>query len=442
MTEGSIYRHMLRFALPVFISQLFQQFYNVADSIIVGKFLPTSALAAVSSSGNMIWLFTSFFEGVAVGAGVLISKNYGEKNKDAVDRSIHTSLAAAVVAGIILTVFGILLTPTLLRWINTDAQVIPAATSYFRLYFAGAMGLVMYNICRGIMMALGDSRRPLYYLIFSSVLNIALDYFFVGVCRFDVWSAGFATSVAQIVSAVLCLVQLSRKSNEYRVDVRKIRIHTKEMGQIFRYGVPSGVQNSVIGLANIIVLSQINTFGMIATATFGSCAKIEGFVFLPITSCSMAITTFVSQNLGARKYDRAKKGAAFGVSAAVFFAVVIAIFYVIFRVQIVSLFSKDPDVLALSKIQVGTMAPFYAFLALAHSIAAVCRGAGKASVPMYIMLGIWCVFRIAYILSVMHIFGEIRYIYWAYPITWILSDILFVYYYFKSDWVHGFEKNV
>ena len=431
---------MLRFALPLLISQLFQQLYNAADSIIVGKFIGTNALAAVSSSGNMIFLFIGFFEGLAVGAGVLISKNFGAGDYDEVSKTVHTSLAVAVLSGIFLTVAGVALTPTILILINTDKDILPEATEYFRWYFAGALSLVLYNICRGIMTAVGDSRRPLFYLIFSSCLNIGLDLLFVGAFKWQVWAAAFATTLSQAVSAVLCIITLCKEEGAIKVNLKKIKIHKKEFVLIIKYGVPSGVQNSVIGFANIVVLSQINSFGKIATATYGTYSKIEGFTFVPITAFCNAITTFVSQNLGARQYDRAGKGARFGILLSAATAELIGVLYILLRPMLFSLFTSDAEVFALSKIQVTTIVPFYALLALAHSIAAVCRGAGKAAVPMYIMLGIWCVVRISYILTVMHLFGDIRLVYWAYPITWGLSDIIFVIHYFKSDWLHGFDK--
>ncbi len=440
MTAGSIYKQMLRFAIPIFISQLFQQLYNVADSVIVGHYLATSSLAAVGSSGNLIFLFVSFFEGLSLGAGVLISKNYGAGNKIAVKKAVHTTIASGIIAGIILTTAGVLLTPKLLVLMNTDEQFLPEAIEYFRFYFYGAMGLVMYNISRGIMMAVGDSRKPLYYLIFSSILNVLLDFLFIGVLGYGVWSAALATSIAQVISAILCLTNLCRRQDEVHLAISEIKIHKKEFIEIIKLGVPSGVQNSVIGLANVIVLAQVNSFGMIASATFGAYSKTEGFVFLPITSINMAITTFIGQNLGAKQYERAKKGARFGIFTAMLAAAIVGILFVLFKSPIIGIYSQDPEVLALSRIQINTIAPFYIFLALAHSIASVCKGAGRATAPMLIMLGIWCVFRISYILTVMKLFGEIQLIYWAYPITWILSDIIFVTYYLKSDWVHGFEK--
>ena len=439
-TKGSPYSLIIRFALPIFISQVFQQLYNTADSLIVGHWLGTGPLAAVSSSGTLIFMLVSFFEGLFMGAGVLISRCFGEKDEEGVSRAIHTDFAIGLVSGVFLTVAGVLFTPTFLRWMNTDPAVLPLAIEYFRWYFAGSLALVLYNVCRGIMTAVGDSKRPLIYLIVSSVLNILLDLLFVGVFRFGVWSAALATVISQAVSVVLCMIHLLKKGSVVTVELKKLRFHRDMLGQILRYGIPAGIQNSVIGFANVIVQSQINIFGDAATAAYGTHSKIEGFAFLPITSFNMAITSFVGQNLGAKEYERAKKGARFGILAAVILAEIVGILYYLLSPGAVALFDKNPEVILLGVRQARTVTLFYFLLAYSHSIAAVCRGAGKAFVPMAIMLSVWCVFRICYIFTVMHFFRDISYIYWAYPLTWAISSVIYLLYYLKSDWVHGFER--
>ena len=439
LTDGPVCSAMLRFALPIFISQVFQQLYNTADAFIVGRYLGTSALAAVSSSGSLILLITSFFIGTTMGAGVVISRWFGADNEENVSRAIHTDIAFGLAGGLALSIIGIALTPTLLRWMNTDTEVLPQAIEYFRFYFAGSLAVMMYNTCRSIMNALGDSRRPLWYLVLSSLLNIALDLLFVGAFGWGVWSAAAATVISQAVSAVLCLIHLSHKGQIYTVSVRKLHFHRDMLREILRNGLPSGVQNSVISLANVIVQSQINTFGMLAMAAFGTHARLEGFAFLPITSFSMAITTFISQNLGAGKHERAKKGARFGILLAVVLAEIVGAVYFIFAPDLIALFDSTPGVVTLGVRQAHIEALFFFLLAFSHSVAAVCRGAGKATVPMVIMLSVWCVFRIAYIWFVMRVFNEIALIYAAYPLTWSISSVIYLLYYLRSDWVHGFD---
>ncbi|MBQ4150617.1 MAG: MATE family efflux transporter [Clostridia bacterium] len=440
MTKGNPYVMIFKFALPVFLSQLFQQLYNTADTFIVGEFLGTEALAAVSSSGNLIFLMISFFEGLALGAGIVISRYFGAGQHERVSHAIHTNLAFGLVSGAFLSVFGVAFTPTFLGWMNVDAEVMPLAVEYFRYYYYGAVAMVMYNVCRGIMNALGDSRRPLYYLIFSSLLNVALDLLFVGVLGGGVKWAAIATVISQAASVVLCLMHLCRANSEFRVEFRKIRFHGEILGEVVRYGFPSGVQNSVIGLANVVLQSQVNSFGKLAMAAFGTQAKIEGFAFMPITGFNMALTTFIGQNLGAREYERAKKGARFGILAAVVLAEIIGVLYYIFCPELMALFDDTPRVIEIGVMHARTTALFYFLLAFSHSVAAVCRGAGKAFVPMTVMLSVWCVIRLIYVMSVMHFFGEIKYIFMAYPITWIISSVIYLLYYCLSDWVHGFER--
>ena len=440
MTSGNPCSLILQFTMPILLSQVFQQLYNTADAFIVGKYLGTNALAAVTSSGNLIFLLVSFFMGLAMGGGVVISRYFGARDERQVSRSVHTMIAFGLVSGVLLTIVGVLFTPAFLIWMRTDPEVMPEAVEYFRYYFLGAIAMVMYNVCRSIMNALGDSKRPLYYLIFSSLVNIILDLLFIGGFHQGVWAAAAATVISQAASVALCMIYLLRKGNIYTVEIRSIRFHKAILSEILRYGLPSGVQNSVIAFANVIVQSQINSFGRLATAAYGTYVKIEGFAFLPITSFNMATTTFISQNLGARRYDRAKKGARFSILAAVLMAEAIGVLYYIFATQLIGIFDSTPGVIEYGATQARIVALFYFLLAFSHSIAAVCRGAGKAFVPMIIMLSIWCMLRIGYIIAVMRLIGEIRYVFWAYPLTWSISSVIYLIYYLFSDWVHGFER--
>lgn len=439
MTQGNPYSQIIAFALPIFLSQVFQQLYNTADTLIVGRFLGTNALAAVSSSGTLIFLLVSFFNGTSMGAGVVVSKYFGAKDRDKISRAIHTNIVFSLLCGVVLTLVGVFLTPTFLVWMKTDPDVLPEAIEYFRYFFLGSLAMIMYNACRGIMSALGDSKRPLYYLIFSSLLNVALDVLFVAGFGWGVWSAAVATVLSQAASVVLCLRHLLVKDQIYSVRLKKLRIDKAMLLEILRYGLPAGVQNSVIAFANTIVQTQINSFGKYATAAYGTHGKIEGFAFLPIVSFNMAISTFISQNLGAGLYDRVKQGARFGTVAAVLMAELVGVLCYIFAPQLIGLFDSNAEVIRLGTMQARTVSLFFFLLAYSHSIAAVCRGAGKAFVPMFIMLGVWCVLRICYIAYVSHTFGELSYIYWAYPITWAISSVMYLIYYLKGDWIHGFD---
>lgn len=440
MTEGNVKKLILQFALPILFSQLFQQLYNTADSLIVGRFLGKGPLAAVSSSGPLIFLLVSFFTGTAAGAGVVISRYFGAKDEARVSRAVHTNVAFGLAAGLAVTLIGVIFTPAILKLMKTDPAVLPDSIAYFRYYFLGVLANVMYNIFTSIMNAVGDSRRPMVYLICSSVLNILLDLLFIGVLRLGVAWAAIATTISQLVSALLCLQRLLKKGTIYQLSVRKIRFHRDMLREIVKYGLPTGVQNSVIGLANVILQSNVNSFGEDAMAGYGSYVKLEGFAFLPITCFSMAMTTFIGQNLGAGKHERAKQGARFGIAMALILAELIGVAMYIAVPRLIKMFNSDPEVVRLGTQQGRTEALFYFLLSFSHIIAGICRGAGKAVVPMVIMLSVWCVFRIAYITAMMHYVHDIGLIYWAYPLTWGISSVIYLIYYLKSDWVHGYDR--
>ena len=440
LTEGAIWKKILFFALPIFLGQVFQQLYNTFDSLIVGKYLGDEALAAVSSSGSLIFMMVGFFGGVAMGAGVMIAKEYGAKDYRAMRLSIHTDVAFGLAAGILLTVLGVCFTPTILRWMRTPGNVLPQSVEYFRFYFCGAVFTVMYNIFVGILQAVGDSRHPLYYLIISSVVNVVLDLVLVGGFHFGVGAAAIATTISQGISVLLCLIQLIRCRTEYRLQLKAVRFHWESLKNIIRFGLPSGVQNSVIAMANLVVQTNINTFGPSAMAGCGSYAKIEGFAFLPITCFAQALSTFVGQNLGAKKYDRVKKGVRFGILCSVSMAELIGVVFWMCAPVFIGIFSDSPDVIAFGVRQARVEALFYCMLALAHCIAGIMRGAGKATVPMFTMLGFWCVLRVAYITLMLHFYPYIEVVFTAYPLTWGTSCVVFLLYFFKADWIHNFER--
>ncbi len=432
MTTRSPYRHMIMFSLPLLVSQVFQQLYNTADTYIVGKFLGTDALAAVSSSGNLIYLLVSFFIGLGVGGGVVIAKYFGAGDEDKASKAIHSIVVIGLLSSAFLTVIGTIFSPHILELINTDREIMGEAVEYFRYYFFGIITMVMYNVLRSIMNALGDSRHPLIFLIISSVTNVILDIVFLGVFRWGVWSAAFATCISQGLSAVLCLVILCRHGHFYSISIKKLRLYRGITAEIIRYGLPSGIQNSVIGIANTVVQSQINTFGKFATAGHGVYAKIEGFAFLPINSFTMAISTFVGQNLGAGKNRRAKVGARFGIICTLIMSELIGVLFFIFSPQLISIFDNTKEVVEFGTVNAQITALFFFLMAFSHAVASVCRGAGKAYVPMAIMLSFWCVFRIIYIQVTAYLFHDIRFVYWAYPITWALTAIAFLIYYIKN----------
>ena len=441
LLEGSIWKGILMFALPIFLGQVFQQLYNTADAWIVGQYRSPDEYAAVTSSGSLVFMLVGFFGGLAVGAGVVIARYFGAKDVVQLRKSIHTTVIFGFLSGLLLSVLGVSVTPTLLRWMGTPEEVLPYSVEYFRFYFLGVLATSMYNLCMGILRAVGDSKHPLYYLILSSVVNIILDWLFIGVCGWGVWSAALATTISQFVSMILCLVQLFRVDDVYRITFREMRISWTHMVETIRYGLPAGIQNSIIAFANVIVQTNINSFGRETMSGCGTFAKLEGFAFLPVTCFTMALTTFVGQNLGAKQYERTKKGVRFGILCGVVTAEIIGVLMLMFAGPLMELFIKnDPGAVAVGIRQIRVEALFFCCLSLSHCIAAVMRGAGKPMIPMFIMLGSWCVLRVLYIQTMVPLVQESWVIFSAYPLTWTVSTIAYLICYFKSDWIHGFEK--
>ncbi len=435
MTNGSIWRHMVKFAVPVLLGNLFQQFYNTFDSIVVGRFAGKDALAAVASSGNLIFMMNAFFIGLTMGAGVIISRWFGGKDDERLEAAIHTDVAFGCLCGALLTVVGMVFTPQILIWMRTPEDVLPLSTLYFRIFFAGSLASVLYNTFTGILRAIGDSRTPLLFLIFASGTNIVLDLIFVGAFRWGVAGAAGATVISQVLSAVLCARRLMLLEGACRLNLRRIRFDKIQLRLITNQGIPTGLQNSIIAIANVVVPSNINTFGDNVMAGHGAYSKVEGFAFLPITAFSMAMTTFIGQNLGAGKHERARKGGRFGVLSAMVLAEGIGVLIYLLAPYAVALFNDDPEVIAVGVRAARTEALFYFALAMAHGISAVMRGVGKARIPMYTMLGCWCVLRVAYITVMMQHFRSMMVIFTAYPLTWMCSCVVFVICYLRIDWV-------
>lgn len=435
LTSGSIPGSILRFALPLFLGQTLQQFYNMADAWVIGNFAENSAFAAVSSGGNLTFLIIGFFSGIGVGGGVVISRYFGARDKSSTQRAIHADFLFGLIASLVATVAGLTLVPWLLTLMHTPADVLPYSLQYFRVYFGGVTTIILYNICMSIMQAQGDSVRPLYYLFISSVANVVLDLLFVAVFHWGVTGAAIATVIAQGLSVVLCLVRMCREPEEHlRLDFRKLYWDKEMMRRIIRQGLPTGVQNAVISLGNVVIQSNINSFGASAMSGQGAYSKIEGFAFLSVTSMSMTLPTFVSQNLGAGNVPRAKKGALFGTLTTMVAAEVTGVLMYIFIPQLLRLFISDPDAIAYGIIHARVDTLFYCLLALAHCAAGVLRGCGKSTVPMVVMLSCWCVLRSIYVTVILRFIHEFCMISWAYPITWGVSCILFVFYLYRLNW--------
>ena len=381
LTKGPIGRQILQFTVPLLLGNIFQQFYNAADTVIVGKFVGREALAAVGSSGALINLLVSILMGVAVGAGVVVSRYFGAKQYTEMRATIHTTIAFGLIAGAVMSVLGVAITPVILRWMQTPESVMASSVLYFRIYFAGVLTTVMYNIGSGIYRALGDSKRPLYFLIISTIINIVLDLLFVAVFHMGIGGAAVATVVAQGLSMVLVFYKMMREDTVYRVSWREIRIHRRFLRQIIAIGLPSGIQNGIVSLSNVVVQSNINSFGDIAMAGCGAYNKLDGFALLPAGSFSLALSTFVSQNIGAEQYDRAKKGAAFGLVAAMAISELAGVFIYFAAPQLVGFFNDDPEVIRYGVLMARNIVFAYALVAYSNAMAGVLRGRASAGCP-------------------------------------------------------------
>lgn len=435
MTEGPIAKQIITFAMPVFFGNLFQQLYNTVDSLIVGNFVGDEALAAVSTSSSFIFLMVGLFYGIFAGAGVVIAQFYGADDKENVKRAIHTTVAIGIISGIIVTVIGVIFSSDILILMHTDAKVLPISTLYFRIYFLGSIFSVMYNAGSGIFQAMGDSKHPLYYLVISAVANIILDLLFVAVFHWGIVGAAVATIIAQGISGGLIVYRLTKWNDEYRVYWKKVKVQKDMAITILKMGIPSGIQNAVIGFANIVVQSNINTFKELAMAGCGSYFKLEGFAFLPVTSFSLALTTFIGQNIGANRLDRAKKGAVFGIVSGVVCAELIGIILYIFSPYMMAWFSQNPKIIEFGVNQARMESLFYCVLSFSHMAAGVFRGAGKAVIPMAVMLLCWCVFRVSFLTIMLSHWHDIRIIYGTYPLTWSMTTVIFGIYLLTGRWM-------
>ncbi len=425
MTQGSIRRKIIGFAIPIFIGYLFQQLYNTADSLIVGNYLGENALAAVSSNGAFIYLFVGFFMGFATGAGVVIARHIGANDPRQTSLAVHTTVAMGLAFSLVVSVVGMAITPAVLRWMGTPPEVFTESCKYLRIYFAGGTGLVMYNMLVGILQASGDSRHPLIYLVISSLVNVALDVLFVAGFRMGVEGAAYATIISQFLSMVLVAARLLRIDSSIRLDPRKVRFDRENLRFIIRNGLPTALQACVIDLSNLLIQSYINSFGGLAMAGIGASTKVEGFAFLPVTAFQMSLTTYVSQNMGAKKYDRVRQGIRFGLTCAIVIIELMGVALYLFAPQIVGLFNRNPEVIRFGVGRARVCALFFCLVGFSHVASAVMRGLGKPVTPMVIMLTCWCAVRILVLFTLGQAVHDIRLAYWIYPFTWALSSAVY-----------------
>lgn len=434
MTEGNIWRHLVWFALPLLIGNVFQQFYNTVDSIIVGNFVGKEALAAVGSSDPVINTIIGFFSGMATGAGVVISQYFGARNDKNVHEAVHTTILMTFILSILFTVLGVLMVPPLLRMMGTPDDVFDSVSTYLRIYFAGVIGLMFYNMGAGILRAVGDSKRPLYFLIFSAILNVLLDLLFVVVFRAGVAGVAYATIISHALSAVLILLTLTRETAAYRIVWKEIRLNKLMLGKIFRIGLPSALQMGITSFSNVFVQSYINGFGSACMAGWSSYGKIDKFCMLPIQSISLSVTTFVGQNLGAGQLKRAKKGSSIAFFLSIAVSVLMMIPIIIFAPSLVKLFNQEPDVVGYGTLFLRILIPFYLCCCANQVYAGSLRGAGDTKAPMLIMMGSFIVFRQVYLFIASRLTDSVTWIALGYPFGWLVCSVIIYLYYRLSHW--------
>ena len=439
MTEGNIARLLINFALPLLIGNIFQQLYNTVDSIVVGNYVSKQALAAVGCTGPIINALIGIFVGLSGGAGVVISQYYGAKDREKLHSAVQTTVALTLIMCAVLTALGVLFTPYMLLLMDTPADVLPAAVEYLRIYFWGVSGLLLYNIGSGILRAVGDSTHPLYFLIFSALTNTVLDVLFVKFFRMGIAGAAVATIVAQGLSAVLVIGMLIRSNADYRIDPRYPQLKGSLLRKICAIGIPTAIQMGITAFSNIFVQSYINHFESSCMAGWAAYNKIDAFALLPLTSLSMSITTFMGQNLGAGKLDRAKKGPLICLGISFGIVALILIPLMIFAPQLVSLFNREEEVLRFGTLFIRMISPFYLLCTINQVLAGALRGAGDTKSSMFIMLGSFVVFRQIYLFIVYRLGGGIIPIALGYPAGWIMCSTILLLYYRSGAWMRKYR---
>ena len=435
MTEGNILKKIFFFSVPLILGNLFQQLYNTVDSIIVGNYVGKGALAAVGSSTSTINLLIAFSQGAAVGAGVVIAQYLGAKEKQKVEEAVHTAMGIAIALGMILTVLGIALSGTILRLMDTPVDVIEQSNLYLKIYFAGVVFNVIYNMGAGILNAAGNSKRSLIYLCYASVINIVLDLLLIRVFKMGVEGAAIATDISQIASSVFVVAYLMRTREDYKIQLKKLKIHKNMAYGIIKVGLPTGIQNMVISFSNVLVQSSVNGYGSSAVAGFGAYTKVDGFNILPVMSFSMAVTTFTGQNIGAGKIDRVKKGMWITMAMGVVYTITTGCLLLIFSEPIMRLFTQDKEVIEYGRQAMYYFCPFYFMLSIMHALAGTIRGTGKSIPPMIILLTSLCVFRVIWIIFVLPHFSAIDGIFVLYPVSWAVGLVLMILYAWKGKWL-------
>lgn len=430
ITEGVIWKQLLFFFFPILLGTLFQQLYNTADTVVVGRFVGTQALAAVGgSTGQIVNLVVNFFVGLASGATVIIARYYGARDRIKLNNALHTAIALSIVGGIVTGIAGILLTPSLLKMMNTPADVIEGSTMYLRIYFAGIIFVFVYNIGSGILRAVGDSKRPLYFLIVCCFLNIFLDILFVVYLKLGVKGAAFATVISQAVSALLVILSLTKSVDIYRLRANKIRFYKSLLIAIITIGLPAGLQSVMYGISNIIIQTSLNSLGTETVAAHTAFAKIDAIYWMISGAFSVSIITFIGQNYGARKFDRMKKSIKVCLLMDLIASLLLTTVMLLAGPYLLRLFTSDQEVIEIGMQIIHIIAPSYALFIFIEILSSSLRGMGNVVVPMLMTCGGVCVLRILWIFIFVRTHLSVTTILMSYPISWGFTAVLFIIYF-------------
>lgn len=436
MTEGNITGHLIRFALPLLAGNIFQQLYNMVDTWVVGNFVSNEAFSAVGTVGPIVNMLIGCFLGFSSGAGVVISQYYGARRTERVHDAVHTALVLTVILCAVFTALGIGFTPLMLRLMNTPAEVFPESSAYLTIYFGGISGLLIYNMGSGILRAVGDSRRPFYFLVVSAVLNTALDLLFVLRFGMGVEGVAWATVIAQAVSALLVIVVLLRTQQAVRLIPRDLRIHLPVLRQIIRVGVPSALQMAITAFSNVFVQSYINSFGADCMGGWTAYTKIDQLMLLPMQSLALSATTFVGQNLGRGNEPRARQGVRRALAIAMAATVLVMIPVLVFAPQMTAFFNRKPEVVAYGALLLRCISPFYVLCCYNQVYAAALRGAGNSKATMIIMLCSFVLFRQVYLFIMSHyISHELIPLVMGYPAGWLVCSAATLIYYRRTSFL-------
>ena len=437
LTEGKISKQLMGFFFPIWFGTFFQQLYNTADAVIVGNFVGKEALASVGGpTAAIINLLVGFFVGIASGCSVVISQYYGARDFENTKKSVNTAITFSIVSGFILMAIGIPLSPYLLRWMGTPEEIMAHSTQYMTIYFAGVIFNLIYNIGSGVLRAMGDSKRPLYFLIVCTICNVILDIVFVVGLKMGVSGVAYATIISQFISSVLVLASLKMSYREFDFSLRKLTVDKTILGEMFKIGIPAGLQSVMYSLSNVVIQADINSFGTDTVAAWTAYGKIDAIYWMTVGSFGLSVTTIVGQNYGAKKYDRVKESVSVCMKIAGAATIAMSIILIITGPWIYRIFTSDESVIDIGLFMLRITAPFYITYLPVEVFSGAMRGVGTVKIPTIITLFGICVVRVIWSYTVVKPFHQLFLVCISYHITWIIASTAFLIYYKKGNWLN------